>query len=668
MRIAKIFLIFICPQKSKLKMQIDNLTIAQEILEKISIFSGILDTQGRVLFLQGKIFEKTETNPMFLVGQKFSETVYWQASETDSCNLEKAVKQAAQGESLNILLTFRVSAEENLKIEMSLNPFEKDGLRQILFYAQDVTVRENKIEFYKERSEQLFYAAENAEIGLWFWDLKTDKIYSTPKCNEILEVPENEPITLHSIDHILHPDDREKVEKTLYDSQKNGGDYESEFRVIYADGSINWIAARGKTHLDENGNPLKMMGIVRKITDKKIAAEELAQIYERERKARDEAEEANRMKDHFLAIVSHELRTPLNVILGWTKILLTKEVNRETTINALETIERSANSQAKLIEDLVDSARIASGKLRLEYRPTNLYEIAKTVYNSHQPLAASKGIELEFNAENKEVMIFGDIIRLQQVFNNLLSNSIKFTPPGGKIQINLAVKDKQAVVSVKDNGQGISAEFLPNIFRQFTQGDEKNSGDKSGLGLGLSITKILVEKHHGKIFAESEGLGKGAVFTVELPLFVEEFKETEKENKLPQDPKLLTGIKILIIEDDEDSRQVLQLVLEQNGAQVEAAESVKTAFELLDNENGKLPDVIISDLAMPSEDGYSFISRLRKMPVEKGGKIPAIVLSAFATAENKQKAAEAGFQKYHTKPFEPDILIENILEVLSRKV
>ncbi len=645
----------------------DTNEIYRNVLDNISVFSGTLTSDGIILSLDGKVFERTETNPALLIGRKFSETVYWQASETVPAILDNAVETAATGEKTLVLLTFRVSAEEILKVELFLYPFEQNSSRQIYFCAQDVSWREHEIEFYKERSEHLHYAAENAEIGLWFWDLKEDKIYSTPKCNEILEVPANDLITLHSIDHILHPEDREQVENALAESQKNGGDYESEFRVIHSDGSVNWIAARGRTYLDEKGKPLSMMGIVRRITEKKIASEELAQIYERERKARDEAEEANRMKDYFLAIVSHELRSPLNAILGWTKILRTKNVDAETTQNALETIERSANAQSKLIEDLVDSGRIASGKMRLEFRPTNLYEILKTVGNSHKPQAESKNIRLEFKSERKDAMIFGDMIRLQQVFNNLVSNSIKFTPAGGKIQIKLLSEKERAIVSVKDTGQGIAPEFLPNIFRQFSQGDEKTLGDQSGLGLGLSITKILVEKHNGNIQAASEGIGKGATFTVNLPLHLTESDLlTEiKESALPSE-KALDEIKILVVEDDDDSRQVLQLVLEQSGATVESAASANEAFEILDAAKFCLPDVIISDLAMPVEDGYSLISRIRQLPQEKGGRIPAIALSAFTAGEKKQKALEAGFQKYHTKPFEPDGLIEDVLGVIGR--
>ena len=639
--------------------------VTEDVLENIFAFFGILDHEGLVVSLKGKVFQRTETDPQLLIGQRFSETVYWQSSEFTAALLEKAIQNAATGEVAKTLLDFRINADEKLLIELFLFPLEKDG--GIFFCAEDVTSREKEIEFYKQRSEQLLYAAENADIGLWFWDLVEDEIFSTPKCNELFEVPANEPISLLTITDILHPEDRKRVEKAIFQSQTYGEDYESEFRVIHSDGSIHWVAARGKTFLNDEGKPLNMMGIVRGITEKKAASDKLSKIYARERKARDEAVEANRTKDFFLAIVSHELRSPLNAILGWTKILLTRNVDSETHRSALETIERSARSQAKLIEDLVDSARIASGKLRLEFRPTNLYEIIKNVLNSQKPSAEGKEIVLEFHAERPVMQVFGDMVRLQQVFSNIISNSIKFTPKGGKVQIGIFSHHNKVKVFVTDNGTGISAETLPHIFRQFAQGNEKISTDRSGLGLGLSISKILIEKHKGKIKAESKGIGHGSTFTVELPLiFTEEEVVDQIKDSSPREEKRLKNAKILIVEDDPDSRQVLQLVLEQSGAKVKAATSASDALKILSASKTDLPDAIISDLAMPDKDGYALMNQVRELTADNGGKIPAIALSAFAADENKQKAFSSGFQKYHTKPFEPDLLIDDILKILNK--
>ena len=636
------------------------------IFDDIFAFFGTVNQKGYLINLHGRILEKTNFNSDLLIGQKFSETVFWQSSEHTSKLLEKAIEEASQGRTIKTLLDFRINSENKLIVELNLYPSSRND-QEIFFCAYDITEREKEIEYHKQRSEQLLFAAESAEIGLWSWDLIENTVYSTPKCNEFFETNPFELLIYESFVSVVHPEDRERVEMVLQNSQVTGSEFNEQFRVVYSNGKTEWISARGKTFLDEVGEPQKMMGVVRKITEQKAAEEDLSRVYDREKRARDEAEDANRAKDFFLAFVSHELRSPLNAILGWSKILLTKKVDEQTQTSALETIERSARAQAQLINDLVDSARITSGKLRLEFHPTNLYEILKTIFHSQKPAAEGKNIDLRFEFDSEEIPVFADAGRLQQVFNNLISNALKFTPEGGKIIIKAETTKSAAKITVKDNGQGINPEALPNIFRQFSQGDESNLQDKGGLGLGLSIVKILVEKHNGTVQASSEGIGQGASFTVTLPLSTVNQSSAEDENEQETtDEKPLRKIKILVVEDDDDSREVLALFLEQCGAQVKTAESTKTAMTLLENSVNDLPDVIISDLAMPDEDGYSFISRIRKLPQKNGGDISAIALSAFATKENKQKAFELGFQKYNTKPFDPDLLIEEIL-ALSKK-
>lgn len=639
----------------------------QDIFSDVFAFFGLLSNKGYLLNLTGKILEKANFNPELLIGQKFSETVFWQSSEHTSKILDKAIEEASEGKSIKTLLDFRLSSEHKLIVEMNLYPSAQTEAREIFFCAYDVTEREKEIDYHRQRSEQLLYAAESAELGLWFWDLVENSVYSTPKCNEFFETPAYDSLVYESFVTIVHPEDRERVEAVLQNSQSSGTEFNEQFRVVYSNGGIEWIAARGKTFLDERGEPHKMMGVVRKITNQKNAEQDLTKIFDREKKARDEAEDANRAKDFFLAFVSHELRSPLNAILGWSKILLTKEVDAETQKSALETIERSARAQAQLINDLVDSARITSGKLRLEFHPVNLYDVLKTVYNSQKPTAEAKNIEIELDSAAEEIPIFADAGRLQQVFNNLISNALKFTPAGGKISMSAEAAKDFAKITVRDNGQGISPDSLPNIFRQFSQGDENNLQDKGGLGLGLSIVKILVEKHNGTVQADSPGIGQGSSFTVFLPLSAVNKATSENGSESENaDEKPLRAIKILLVEDDDDSREVLALFLEQCGASVKTAESTKTAMRLLADSANDLPNVIISDLAMPEEDGYSFISRIRKLPQKDGGDISAIALSAFASNENKQKAFSVGFQKYNTKPFEPDLLIQEILSLVKK--
>lgn len=633
------------------------------IFDDIFSFYGKLSPEGYLLSLAGTIFEKASVDPEILIGQRFSDTVFWQSSENTALALNDAISEAAESGKAKIVLSFRVTSKEKILVELHLKKLP--GNKEIFFCGKDVTDRQNEVDFYRQRSEQLLYAAENSDVGLWFWDLASDTIFSTPKCNEILNIPPNKPLTFQNFLDVLHPDDRSQVEDLLRKTQSGGADYDTEFRVVDSKGNVNWVVARGKTFLDAEGKPANLVGMIQKITERKIADKELAKIYDREKRARDEAEEANRAKDFFLAFVSHELRSPLNAILGWTKILLTKQVDEETTKNALETIERSARAQAKLINDLVDSARVASGKLRLEFRPTDLYELIKNVYNSQKPAAESKNIQLVLEANNPDVQVFGDAIRLQQVFSNLLSNAIKFTPESGKIEIGMQADESKVVVKIKDNGQGISPQALPRIFSQFSQGDEKISRDTSGLGLGLSIVKTLVEKHGGAVKAESDGIGKGATFTVALPLSESESKVPTNQEKSLDEIQPLNGVKILIVEDDHDSAEILELFLNQCGGAVKTAMSAKEAMTFLKNKKEVFPDIIISDLGMPEEDGYSLMQRIRKLSEKEGGNIPAIALSAFASSDNKKKAFDVGFHKYHTKPFEPDVLVEEILDLVK---
>ena len=638
------------------------------IFDKNFEFFGTLDASGHVQALKGRLFEKANTKTKLLRGQLFSETVFWQSSENTARLVAKAVADAAAGESSSVLVDFRVSAEEKIPVELQFQPLTiPEPSREIFVCARLIPEREPDSSQEAE-NEQLLRAAENAGIGLWFWDIERSRIYATPSCNELLGLPAYDPVTFESFMTVVHPDDRRFVEQLFARVQNETITYEEEFRVIRSDGTVDWISAEGKSIGDAENRRRRMTGIVRIVTQQKFAAEELAKVYDREKRARDEAVEANRAKDFFLAFVSHELRSPLNAILGWSKILLTKTVDDPTRKHALETIERSARLQTKLINDLVDSARVASGRLRLEFHPTNLCEVVRMAYQSQKPVADSHGLEFVFDADCDEVIVFGDAGRLQQVFTNLISNAIKFTPDGGRVSIKLKSTAETVAVHVKDTGSGIDPEALPNIFNQFSQGEIGRSRSNTGLGLGLSIVKILVKKHGGVVSSFSEGLGKGAEFVVTLPL---------SDSKLPaevggdQSPntnrRSLVDKRILVVEDDADSREVLQLFLEQSGAYVFSAESAKAAIEFLSKPKNGLPHLIISDLAMPDEDGYSLISRIRHFPADRGGTIPAIALSAFTTAESKQKAFDSGFQLYATKPFEPEKLVADILMLTADK-
>ena len=636
---------------------------SRAIFENVFDLYGTLDRAGNIVELFGKIFDRTTADPQMLIGQPFPDTVFWQSAENTPRFIDRAVKKAAEGVPERILVDFRISADERVTVDLSLQQLIGPSGDSALFFCGKRVVPESRPNNPLTESGQLLLAAENADLGLWFWDEAEGRLYSTPRCNELFELSAHEELTYNRFIGAVHPDDRQFVEDFFEETRKRGSRYEEEFRVVYSDGSVEWLSAKGRSFLNEDGSSKKMVGVVRKVTEEKEAASELERVYELEKKARDEADSANRSKDFFLAFVSHELRSPLNAILGWSKIMLTREVNEETRRKALETIEKSAQVQAKLINDLVDSARVASGKLRLEYRQLNIVEVVRSSFEAQKPMAESHELNYTFESDDEKVTILADSGRLQQIFANLISNAIKFTPSGGDVSVHVAAGPNTVTVTVADSGQGIEPKGLADIFKQFAQGSGEHAR-RSGLGLGLSIVNILVSKHGGTVRAESEGVGHGSRFIVTLPLSEAGTVPEPIANPVPGralENRSLSGVNVLIVEDDPDSREVLQLFLEQNGASTRAAESARVAMALLTDASAPLPDVIISDLAMPEEDGYSLVSRIRELPPEKGGSVPAVALSAFASAESRQRAFESGFHRYLTKPFEPDSIVDQIL-------
>jgi signal transduction histidine kinase/ActR/RegA family two-component response regulator len=368
-----------------------------------------------------------------------------------------------------------------------------------------------------------------------------------------------------------------------------------------------------------------------------------------------QAQEANRIKDEFLAIVSHELRTPLNSMIGWVHMMRSRKLDEATTSKALETIERNAKIQTKVIDDILDISRIVRGKIRLNSRQVNLIPIINGIIEALHPTAEIKNIQIEFNFDPSVGQVMGDAERLQQVIWNLLSNAIKFTPNEGRVQVHLKQLNSNAQITVSDTGKGISAEFLPYIFERFSQADSTTTRANNGLGLGLAIVRYLVEMHSGTVYAVSEGEGRGATFTVQLPT-VEPPPEQlinqieEKFNHLT----VLDNLQVLLVEDNLDTRELITFVLEQSGAQVTAVSSVGEALEMLTKFR---PDVLLSDIGMPEEDGYSLIRKIRAQEIGQKQKILAIALTAFARDEERILIFEAGFQAHISKPVEPDELV-----------
>jgi signal transduction histidine kinase len=397
--------------------------------------------------------------------------------------------------------------------------------------------------------------------------------------------------------------------------------------------------------------------------------EDRARLLAAEREARAAAEAAGVMKDEFLATLSHELRTPLNAIVGWARLLRSGTLDAERTARALETIERNAHSQSRLIEDLLDVSSIISGKMSLEVRPIQLAPVLDAALDAVRPAAEAKAIRLERSLTPEMVMIQGDPDRLQQVVWNLLANGVKFTPEGGSIRVSLERRGQRAVIAVSDTGRGIEPEFLPHVFEPFRQADGSITRSHGGLGLGLAIVKRLVELHGGTAMAESPGPGQGSTFVVQLPLRAELSERRARDSHSSGEnsgllcPPQLHGLRILVVDDEPDARELLLTLLRDCGAQVEAVPSVRDALAVFPRLR---PEVLISDIAMPDEDGYDLIRQVRTLPAGAGGRIPAVALSAYARAEDRRRAFLAGFNMYVAKPVDPEELLIVVASLVGR--
>jgi signal transduction histidine kinase/ActR/RegA family two-component response regulator len=421
--------------------------------------------------------------------------------------------------------------------------------------------------------------------------------------------------------------------------------------------------------------------VIEDVTERAEYEDQLVRLLARERNARKEAETANRSKDEFLATVSHELRTPLNAISGWVQILRKKEFDPAFIANGLEIIERNVKIQVKIIEDILDVSRIITGKLSLTVTTVDLAPIVETALDSVRLAADAKGIKISKRLDADAGPVSGDPGRLQQVIWNLVSNAIKFTPRGGAIDVRLARVESQAEIRVSDNGKGISPEFLPFVFERFRQADSTSARQHSGLGLGLAIVRHLVEMHGGTVHALSEGEGKGATFIVRIPFTaVRVLKDplqqaaqtkgnkegapvTKKDDSPINAAAQLRGLRALIVDDEPDAREMLQVMLGQYGIQVKTSATVQEALELLERWK---PDVLISDVGMPNEDGYSLILRLRALGHERGGHIPAIALTGYSRQEDRSQLLAAGYQMHMSKPVDLSQLVNAIMSLSGR--
>jgi signal transduction histidine kinase/ActR/RegA family two-component response regulator len=396
--------------------------------------------------------------------------------------------------------------------------------------------------------------------------------------------------------------------------------------------------------------------------ERKGVEHEREQLLTREQAARGEAEEANRLKDEFLATLSHELRTPLTAMLGWLSMLRAGRLDAETSTHALETVERNARAQAQLIEDLVDVSRIVGGKLKLQIEPVDMVTVIAAAIDIVRPAAHARGVSIEVSPDASVGPVAGDPARLQQIVWNLLSNAVKFTPRDGRVIVSLRRFESFAEIEVRDTGIGIEADFLPRVFERFRQAESALIRSHRGLGLGLAIVRHLTELHGGTVSAASDGEGKGATFVLRVPLAMRSASMAAIQH-LPAGDLKLTGLRVLLVEDEADTRELLTLTLRVSGAEVQAVDSAQQALVGLQSFK---PHVLLSDIGLPVESGYDLIAQVRALPTANS-TIPAVALTAFASEKDHQRALASGFQVHLAKPVEPRRLIEVIGQLVDGK-
>jgi hypothetical protein len=438
-----------------------------------------------------------------------------------------------------------------------------------------------------------------------------------------------------------------------------GEPFEMEFPLKGADGAFRWFLTRVNPLRDAGGRVIRWFGTNTDVDEQRGAAEKLR--------------EANRLKDEFLATLSHELRTPLTSILGWAHLLQSGDYDAASVKSALETIERNARAQNQLIDDLLDVSRIITGKLRLDVSVVDLSAVIEAAVDAVRPAAEAKEIRLQVLLDPSAGAVSGDADRLQQVIWNLLTNAVKFTPKGGRVQVRLERVNSHVEIIVGDTGQGVAPEFLPHVFDRFRQADQSSTRKHGGLGLGLSIVRQLVEQHGGTVRAESEGVGRGTTFTVKLARLVTvERRESERRERVHPTAggripfncaPSLEGLKVLVVDDEPDTREMIRAVLERCSSVVTTAGSAAEAREAFARTR---PDVLVCDIGMPGEDGYAVIGSVRALPAEEGGRTPAIALTAYARVEDRVRALMAGFQVHVPKPVEPMELAALVASLAGR--
>lgn len=562
------------------------------------------------------------------------------------------------------ILIYRESRKRTIA-ETELKTVNRDLERRVGERTKELVEANEALSHSEEFNRSIF---ESSPDCVKILDLEGNLLSMNKNGMCIMEIDDFAPFTGKDWKQFWSEEDKPIVYETVAAAREGKQRHFTAF-CNTAKGTPKWWEISVAPVYDGEGEVVRLISVSRDITERREAETEREKLLANEKEARREAESANRMRDEFLATVSHELRNPLNAMLGWARLLQKSRLDAANREKAVETIVRNAESQNRLIEDLLDVSRIISGKLRLDLSTIQPQDFVEAAIDTVKPAAEAKDIKLETFIDEDLNKISGDANRLQQVVWNLLSNAIKFTPKHGEVGISVRSHESMIEIQVKDNGIGITPDFMPHVFDRFRQGDASTIKKFGGLGLGLAIVRHITEMHGGTVEVCSEGEGKGAAFTVKLPIAavtmeaeqVESTKEFEALSLVTEPSINLKGLFILTVDDEPDTCRLLEQVLTHYGAQVKTTNS---ASEALSEFMQKLPDILISDIGMPEEDGYSLIQKIRAIPDSK--KMPAIALTAFARPQDRMKALAAGFQTHVSKPVEPDELATVIASLTGR--
>ena len=656
----------------------------RRVIDSLHSFVGVLTPDGVMLEVNRTALEAANLSAEDVVNKPFDQTYWWSHSTQIQTQLRAAITAAASGESVQYDVTVRVGADKYILIDFSIVPlFDNKGkVKYLIPSGIDITDREASKQALQRSQHELKLITEVIPQQIWTALPNGTIDYINQRWQDYSGVNLQQ-IQKHGWELIIHPEDLSAIDDIWRTCIATGNNCDTKVRLRSQKGEYHWFLCKARPLRNEEGIIIKWYGTNTSIT-------RIVELEEQLRKQTEDLQQANRLKDEFLAIVSHELRTPLNPILGWSQLIAKGSLDSQKTATAIEVIQRNAQLQVQLIDDLLDVSRILRGKLKLELIPLNLETVIKSAIATVQLTAEAKSIEIATEFEPNIGQVAGDANRVAQIIWNILSNAIKFTPECGLVTVKLQyiepeiqshllsqevqseiagepVSDRYiayAQIEIKDTGVGIEPEFLPYVFERFRQAESGNTRKYGGLGLGLAIVRYLTELHHGTVTVESAGRDRGATFRVKLPLI----NHSSTKNLLPQSMKestisaRLTGTQILVIDDEGDSRELLTLIFQQEGANAIAASSANEALEVLQKIT---PDLIISDIGMPRIDGYTLMNQIRSLP--QGKQISAIAITAYAGEIDRQRSLEAGFQHHLAKPIDINKLLNITSELLSER-